>query len=131
MAVHTQNPSGMSTPRGYSHVAIGTGKRVVFVAGQVALDANGNLVGAGDVGAQAKQAFQNLLAALKSVGATAKDIAKITWYVVNYSQELRPTLTAARSEAFGDHAPASTLVGVQSLADPRFLVEVEAIAVID
>jgi enamine deaminase RidA (YjgF/YER057c/UK114 family) len=131
MGVQTQNPSGLSTPRGYSHVAVGTGKRLVFIAGQVALDTSGTLVGAGDVGAQARQAFHNLLVAVKSVGGTVRDIARITWYVVNYSPALRPALVAARSEAFGDHAPASTLVGVQALADPGFLVEVEAIVVLD
>jgi enamine deaminase RidA (YjgF/YER057c/UK114 family) len=104
---------------------------VVFIAGQVALDTAGRLVGPGDVGAQARQAFQNLLVAVKSAGGTVRDIAKITWYIVNYSPALRPALVAARSEAFGDHAPASTLLGVQSLADPGFLVEVEAVVVLD
>lgn len=131
MTVQRHNPSELSEPKGYSHVTVATGKRTVFIAGQVALDSGGNLVGAGDLGAQARQAFRNLLAALASVGAAPTDVAKITWYVVNYSEDLRPTIAAARREAFGEHAPASTLVGVQALARPDFLIEVEAIAVLD
>ncbi len=131
MTVQRHNPTELSEPRGYSHVTVTTGKRTVFISGQVALDSEGNLVGAGDLGAQAKQAFRNLIAALRSVGAAPSDVAKITWYVVNYSADVRPPMGAARREAFGDHAPASTLVGVQALARPDFLIEVEATAILD
>ena len=62
--------------------------------------------------------------------AAIADVAKVTWYVVGYRAELLPELAAARREVLGDHAPASTLVGVQSLAMPDYLVEVEATAVI-
>ncbi len=131
MTVDKHNPAELSEPRGYSHVAVASGKKIVFVSGQVALDSGGNLVGAGDLAAQARQAFRNLIAALGSAGAAPRDIAKITWYVVNYSEDVRPALVAARREAFGEHAPASTLIGVQALARPDFLIEVEAIAVLD
>ena len=131
MPIDRHNPSELSEPRGYSQVTVATGKRTVFVAGQVALDARGNLVGAGDLGAQARQAFRNVVVALASVGAVPSDVAKITWYVVNYSQDVLSTIAAARREAFGDHAPASTLIGVQALARPEFLIEVEATALLD
>lgn len=131
MTIQRHNPAELPQPRGYSQVTVATGKRIVFIAGQVALDPEGNLVGAGDLGAQARQAFRNLIAALASVGAAPTDVAKITWYVVNYSENLRPTIAAARREAFGEYAPASTLVGVQALALPGFLIEVEATAVLD
>lgn len=130
MTVHRHNPPELHTPRGYSHVVIATGQKIVFIAGQVALDSAGNLVGAGDLGVQARQAFRNLITALSAVDAAPRDIAKLTWYVVNYSEDLLPVITNARREAFGEHAPASTLVGVQALARAGFLIEVEATAIL-
>lgn len=131
MPVERYNPAGLFQPTGYSQVTVAVGRRVVFVSGQVAIDAAGHLVGAGDLGAQAQQAFRNLVAALGSVGAAVTDIAKMTLYVVNYIPDLHPTISQARREAFGAHIPASTLVGVPALADPGFLIEVEVIAVLD
>lgn len=101
------------------------------MSGQVALDADGNLVGEGDVIAQARQSFRNVATALAAAGAGVADVAKITWYVVDYSDTLFQALMDARSEVFGDHAPAGTLVGVQALGSPAWLTEVEAIAVLD
>jgi enamine deaminase RidA (YjgF/YER057c/UK114 family) len=103
----------------------------VYVAGQVAADADGKVVAPGDVVGQARQAFVNLRTALEAAGATIADVARVTWYVVGYRVELLPELAAARREVFGDHAPASTLIGVESLATPEYLVEAEAVAVID
>lgn len=97
-----------------------------FVSDQVALDADGNVVAAGDPVGQARQAFLNLRAALEAAGASPADLAKITWYVVGYRPELLPELAAARTEVLGDQLPASTLIGVQALAQPAYLVEVEA-----
>jgi enamine deaminase RidA (YjgF/YER057c/UK114 family) len=111
-------------------VVVARGSRTVYVAGQVALDGEGNVVAPGDVVGQARQAFANVRTALEAAGATIADVAKVTWYVVGYRAELLPELAAARREVLGDHAPASTLVGVQSLAMPDYLVEVEATAVI-
>jgi enamine deaminase RidA (YjgF/YER057c/UK114 family) len=131
VALERRNPTELHQPTGYSQVVVASGKRMVFVAGQVAVDPQGNMVGRGDLGVQAKQAFRNVIAALKSAGAGPGDVAKITWYVVNYSESVRPTMVAARREVFGDHTPASTLIGVQALASPDYLIEVEAIAVLD
>lgn len=131
MALERRNPTELHQPTGYSQVVVASGKRMVFVAGQVAVDPQGKVVGRGDLGAQAKQAFRNVVAALKSAGAGPGDVAKITWYVVNYSETVRPTIVAARREVFGGHTPASTLIGVQALASPDYLIEVEAIAVLD
>jgi enamine deaminase RidA (YjgF/YER057c/UK114 family) len=131
VALERRNPTELHQPTGYSQVVVASGKRMVFVAGQVAVDPQGKVVGRGDLGAQAKQAFRNVVAALKSAGAGPGDVAKITWYVVNYSETVRPTIVAARREVFGDHTPASTLIGVQALASPDYLIEVEAIAVLD
>jgi enamine deaminase RidA (YjgF/YER057c/UK114 family) len=130
MTLETLNPPDLPTPRGYSQAVVASGGRTVYVAGQVAADSDGNIVAPGDVVGQARQAFLNMRTALEAAGATIADVAKVTWYIVGYSSELLPDLAAARREVFGDHVPASTLVGVQALAQPEYLVEVEAIAVI-
>lgn len=127
---HYTNPEGLSTPRGYSHVVEVTSGRLVFIAGQVALDAKGNVVGADDFRAQANQVFENLRAALRSVGADFGNLVKINTYVLDMSQ--LPVLREVRDKQFTgiDHRPASTLVQVQKLAQDQFLIEIEAVAVI-
>jgi enamine deaminase RidA (YjgF/YER057c/UK114 family) len=112
-------------------VVVATGTKTVFVSGQVALDPDGNLVGEGDVIAQARQAFRNVATALSAAGASVADVTKITWYVVNYTDAWFPALMDARGEVFGDHAPAGTLVGVEALGSSAYLTEVDAIAVLD
>ena len=105
---------------------------MVFLAGQVSIDAQGKLVAPGDFGGQVRQVFANLRTALEGAGASPADVSKITIYIVNYKPELRPLIGEARSAVFGAATlPASTLVGVQALAEPGFLIEVEAIAVVD
>jgi enamine deaminase RidA (YjgF/YER057c/UK114 family) len=131
MGLERLNPAELPVPRGYSQVVVARGSRTVYVAGQVAADADGKVVAPGDVVGQARQAFVNLRTALEAAGATIADVARVTWYVVGYRAELLPELAAARREVFGDHAPASTLIGVESLATPEYLVEAEAVAVID
>jgi enamine deaminase RidA (YjgF/YER057c/UK114 family) len=130
MALQRIDPAGLAQPVGYSQVVVASGSRIVFVAGQVAIDGQNNLVGAGDVVAQARQAFGNLKAALAGAGATPADVAKMTWFIVNYSADMLPALAGARREVLGDVRPASTLLGVQALAAPGYLIEVEAIAVL-
>ena len=131
MPLERLNPEGMSTPLSYSHVVVAGGSRIVFVAGQVGMDGHGKLTGPGDLAAQARQAYRNVVAALAAVGATPADIARLTTYVVDHSPELLPVILKARSEVLGDHLPASTLVGVKALARPEYLIEVEATAVLD
>jgi enamine deaminase RidA (YjgF/YER057c/UK114 family) len=125
------NPPALPVPVGYSQVVATQGSRTIYVAGQVALDVIGNVVAPGDVIGQARRAFTNVKSAVEAAGATVEDIVKVTWYVVGYRPELLPHLAAARRDVFGDHAPASTLVGVAALANPDYLVEVEAVAVTD
>jgi enamine deaminase RidA (YjgF/YER057c/UK114 family) len=124
------NPDTLPTPGGYTQVVVATGGRIIYVSGQVAVDAGGEVVAPGDAPAQARQAFLNLRAALEGSGASVADVAKLTWYVVGYRPELLPALAASRADVFGDHAPASTLIGVQALAQPEYLVEVEAVAIL-
>lgn len=122
------NPPTLPAPPGYSQVAVVGAGELIVIAGQVALDAQGTLVGPGDFHAQAMQVFRNLLAALEAVGATPRNIVKLTTFVTDISQ--LPAFRAAR-DTFLDPAapPTSTLVQVARLFRPEFLIEVEAIAV--
>lgn len=126
------NPPGLAAPTGYSHVAVAQGGRTVYVAGQIALDEQGQLVGQGDLRAQTGQVFRNLQIALEAGGATFADVVKLNIYVVNYSPEHRAVIREVRNQFIvTDQPPASTLVGVQALAAETFLIEVEAIAVVE
>ncbi len=131
MTLEPINPHTLPTHQSYTQVIAATGNRVVFVAGQVAEEAQGNIVGAGDVGAQARQAFANLGRALAAAGAKPEQVARITIYVVHLRPEHLAHISAARIAVFGDHKPTDTLLGVEALADPGYLIEVDAIAVVD
>ena len=125
------DPEDLHTPQSYTHVIAATGGRLVFVAGQAADDAHGQLVGDGDLAAQARQAFANLGRALAAAGARPDQVTKITIYVVHHQTEYLPIISEARIAVFGDHKPTDTLVGVETLAEPGYLIEVDAIAVVD
>jgi enamine deaminase RidA (YjgF/YER057c/UK114 family) len=129
MALECINPTGLPVPQTYTHVVVATGSRLVFVAGQEPEDEEGNLVGPGDLAAQARQVFANLGRALAAGGARPGQVAKITIFVVNYRREHLPAIEAGRVALFGDHRPADSLVGVAMLSRPEYLIEVEAIAV--
>ena len=132
MGLQRLTPTGLFKPAAYTQVIVASGRRMVFIAGQVSIDADGRLVTPGDFAGQVKQVFANLRTALEGAGATPADVTKITIYVVDYKPELRLLLGEARAAVFGPATlPASTLVGVQALAEPGYLIEVEAIAVID
>jgi 2-iminobutanoate/2-iminopropanoate deaminase len=122
------NPEGISKPMGYTHVAKVSGA-MVFIAGQVALDAQGNLVGFDDFRQQTEQVFRNLATALKAAGAEFKDVAKMNIYVLDTSE--LATLREIRDRFVNTaNPPVSTLVGVTRLARAEFLVEIEAVAVL-
>ena len=103
----------------------------MFVAGQEPEDEHGNLVGLDDLPAQARQVFANVGLALAAAGAVPDQVAKITIFVVGYRREYLPAIEESRVSLFGDHKPADTLVGVEALSKPEYLIEVEAIAVLD
>jgi enamine deaminase RidA (YjgF/YER057c/UK114 family) len=124
------DPDDLAPAEMYSHVIVATGRRIVFVAGQVSEDRDGELVGAGDFDAQARQAFANVGRALAAAGARPQDVAKLTIYVVDYRAEHLPAIRAGRAAVFGDHRPTDALIGVVSLAHPGCLIEVEAMAVV-
>jgi enamine deaminase RidA (YjgF/YER057c/UK114 family) len=129
MTLELINPPDLPTPDSYTQVAVATGSRLVFVAGQLADDPQGNLVAPGDLAAQARQAFANVGRALAAAGARPDQVARITIYVVDHRPEYLPQISQARIAVFGDHKPADTIVGVETLAEPGYLIEVEAVAV--
>jgi enamine deaminase RidA (YjgF/YER057c/UK114 family) len=131
MTLERINPQDLPTPVAYTHVVVATGARLVFVAGQEPEDERGRLVGAGDLAVQAQQVFANLGRALAAAGARPDEVTKITIFVVHYSREHLPVIDQARAALFRDHKPADTLVGVEALSRPEFLIEVDAIAVTD
>ena len=131
MTVECIQPVDLPTPSTYSHVVVATGSRLVFVAGQEPEDRQGNLVGRGDLAAQARQVFANVGRALAAGGARPDQVTKITIFVVDYRREHLPVIEAGRVAVFGDHKPADTVVGVAALSRPEYLIEVEAIAVTD
>ncbi|MBI2165390.1 MAG: RidA family protein [Chloroflexi bacterium] len=117
-------PKDVHEPRGYSH-AVKAGQ-YVFVAGQVALDEKGNLVGKDNFASQAEQAFRNLDRVLAAAGATKGDVIKINVYIISQSDlwQYRGIIT----KQFPANPPSSTLAVIPSLAMREFLIEVEAIA---
>jgi enamine deaminase RidA (YjgF/YER057c/UK114 family) len=129
MSLKCINPEGISTPETFTHVIVAKGTKMVFVAGQVAED-NGNLVGAGDIVAQARQVFANIGRALKAAGARPDQVTKLTIFVANYRREYLPMIEEGRVSLFGDHKPTDTLVGVAALSHPDYMLEVDAVAVV-
>lgn len=126
--IERMNPSGLSTPTGYSHVVSTRGGKTIYIAGQVAFDAKGTLVGKGDLAAQTKQVFENLGTALRAAGATFANVVKTNYYMRDASQVA--VVREIRSKYFTSELPASTLVEVSRLANPDFLIEIEVVAVV-
>lgn len=115
----------------YSQVIRTDGHTQVHCAGQVPVDADGQVVGRGDVVAQCRQALANVGEALAAAGATPADVARIRIYVVGHHTEYLAPISAEISRFFGDAPlPASTWLGVAALAMPEFLIEIEVTAVI-
>jgi reactive intermediate/imine deaminase len=122
------NPSTLTTPTGYTHVVQVHGGRTLYIAGQVAFDKSGNVVGKNDFAAQVTQVFENLKSALAAGGATFDNVVKVTTFVTDLSQ--MQTLRSIRGKYYGTNAPASTLVQITKLAHEDLLIEIEAIAVV-
>jgi enamine deaminase RidA (YjgF/YER057c/UK114 family) len=124
------NPEGIAQPKGYTHVVAAKSGNIAFISGQIGVDAQGNI--ADGLPAQTVLVFENLKTALAAVGGTFDDLVKVTTLIVNYKPEDRATLAEIRARYFNrEHPPASTLVGVQALAFPGLLIEIEAVAVIE
>jgi enamine deaminase RidA (YjgF/YER057c/UK114 family) len=127
------NPDTMAKPvAGYSQVGEVTGGKVVYIAGQVALDASGNLVGKDDFRAQAEQVFKNLDAAVRAAGGNFHDVIKLNYYCAGaVDPSLIPQIREVRDKYVNtQNPPTSTFVVVQRLVRPEWLIEVEAVAVV-
>ena len=104
------------------------GGRLLYISGQVAWDAGGNIVAKGDVRAQARQAFENLRGVLQAAGGDVTNLMKITTYIT--AIENFPAVAEARTAVFSGELPASTLIVVKALFHPDFLIEVEGVAAV-
>ncbi|MFH9859620.1 RidA family protein [Streptomyces sp. NPDC017202] len=135
MAITLLNPPGLPEIDAYRQVSVGTGSRLVFVAGQVAWDADGVTVGEGDLAAQVERCYLNVATALAGVGATFDDVAKLTVHVVDWTPDKMPLFLEGVARAAAKlgvtPVPPGTLLGVAALDVPEHLVEIEAVAVLD
>jgi enamine deaminase RidA (YjgF/YER057c/UK114 family) len=116
---------------GFTQVVTSPPGKLVFVSGQVALNRDLALIGGGDVAAQAEQALKNLGNSLRAAGATPADVTMLRSYIVDYRVEYGALLAPHLERFFQGRPPASTQVGVQALAAPGLLIEIEAIAVVN
>jgi enamine deaminase RidA (YjgF/YER057c/UK114 family) len=134
MTITLVNPEGLPKVDIYRQVSVATGSRLVFIAGQVARDADGGKVGEGDLAAQVEQCYLNIGTALAEVGGTFDDVAKLTVYLVDWTADKMPLFVAGVARAAAklgvDPLPPLTGIGVAALAEPDMLVEVEATAVL-
>ena len=116
----------------YTQVTVVQGGSIAFISGQVAVDSQGKVVGAGDIQAQAVQVFENLKLALGGVGATFDDVIKFTIYIVGLTQEKRKAVMDVRGRYISHkNPPAATMIGIDQLVEPDLLVEIEAVVAID
>jgi enamine deaminase RidA (YjgF/YER057c/UK114 family) len=125
------NPPGLKPLGMYSNTACGRGT-MVFVAGQVAVDAAGQIIGRGNYEAQAVQVFENLKLALSAAGATFQDVLKLTIFIKGLTQESRKAVMGVRGRYISHtNPPAATMIGIDRLVEDDLLVEIEAVAVVD
>ncbi len=123
------NPSALAPSAGQSHVVVTSAARTAYISGQVAVDADGNVVGAADFAAQVQQVLSNLDCALSAVDATRQDVVKLTIFVVDLDIAVHGDALAQHLGDLSSFAhPAATLISVQGLARPEFQIEIEAVA---
>jgi enamine deaminase RidA (YjgF/YER057c/UK114 family) len=135
MAITLLNPGGLPEIDVYRQVSIASGTKLVFIAGQVAWDAEGRTIGEGDLAAQVEQCYVNIGTALAEAGGSFDDVAKLTFYVVDWTPDKMSPLLEGISRAAAKlgitPTPPATLIGVAALDVPDHLVEIEATAVLD
>jgi enamine deaminase RidA (YjgF/YER057c/UK114 family) len=125
------NPPGLKPLGMYSNVACAKGGTIVFISGQVAVDAQGQVFGKGDIEAQAVQVFENLKLALQAAGGTFEDVLKLTIFIKNLTPEARKAVMGVRGRYISrTNPPAATMVGIDRLVEDDLLVEVEAVAAV-
>jgi enamine deaminase RidA (YjgF/YER057c/UK114 family) len=121
------NPSELHPAPGFSHIAVATGSRLIFIAGQVALAPDFSIIGGEDLGEQTEAAMRNLGVALKAAGATFDDVVRRTIYTTRPTEFETITAAIERVQQSTEH-PAQTIAGVSGLAVPGLLIEIEATA---
>jgi enamine deaminase RidA (YjgF/YER057c/UK114 family) len=125
------NPQGLSKPNGFTQVVVAPPGKLIYVSGQVPVNANGEIVAKGDFRGQVTQVMGNLKTALAAAGATMNDVIKANYYVVNLRPDQVAVIREVRSKYFSaDHPPAGTLVGVTALVQEGYMIEIEAEAVV-
>lgn len=126
------NPEGIPAGSGYSQVVIAEGSKVIFISGQVPVNAQGEIVGKRDFQQQTTQVFEHLKTALAAAGADFKDVVKMNYYIVNYKAKKHLNIIRETRKKYlsAENPPASTWAGVQALYHPDVLIEIEAIAVL-
>jgi 2-iminobutanoate/2-iminopropanoate deaminase len=135
LKIERMQPAGMNVRMSagkpsYSHVVTVTGPgKLVYIAGQLARDIDGNCVGKGDMRAQMEQTFKNLDACLKAAGATWADVVKTNTYVTDFDEFQKHG--DVRTRYFGVATPTSTTVQISRLAGPDFMIEIEMIAAVE
>ena len=133
MSIKRINPPQLydSVRFGFSHATLQPSGATLHLAGQVAWDAQTNVVGAGDVAAQTRQALANLKVVLEAAGCSVKDIVRLRTYVVNHTPDKLGPILGEIGAFYGETTPApNTFIGVQALALPDFLIEIEAMAAV-
>ena len=120
----------------YHHVCVSEGRRMINVSGQVAFDRDRNLLGGDDLEAQTRHAFRNLQTALEAGGGTLENLVKIIYYIVYYIVDYKPEQREIIAKVWKEimpweKRPPATLIGVQCLAVPGLLIEIDGLAVID
>lgn len=128
MNLEYRNPNTVHKPGPYTHAVVVNQGRIAYLAGQVAWDKEGEVVGVGDLQAQTRQVFENIKAILTDLGASFDNVIKITLFVVDYAPDKRSLMIDVANDYLNpERRPASTLLGVQALARPELLIEVEAV----
>jgi enamine deaminase RidA (YjgF/YER057c/UK114 family) len=125
------NPKEIAAPVGYTHVvSIESPRKILYISGQISKNQGGEMVGEGDLEAQTRQVYSNILAILRSQGASFKDVVKLNTYSTQ-PEKIALTRKVRAEFITADNPPASTFIGVTALADPAFLVEIEAVAILE
>ena len=128
------NPDSLfpSLPHGFSQAVMASGRKMVFISGQTAWDKRKNVVGGDNLLEQTREALRNVKTAIEASGGALNDLVSLRIYIVNYQAESARAVGSALREFFSSqNPPASTWIGVSALADPEFLIEIEATAVLD
>lgn len=133
MSKTSLNPETLFDSRqyGFSQIVVARGGRTVYFSGQVAWDENQNIVGENDLRAQVWQSLRNVETAVATAGGTLADVVALRLYIVHDWMDKTAPVSAGLKAFFPDDPPTATWIGVQSLARPEFLIEVEGTAVIE